>query len=93
MSASTIQSPAPYRPLAFGKKYAVKPRNVADIKTRDIVRFIRDPLRGSAVLELIQSRVDHECGRPRTLRPPLGRERRRPPTISRQGPSTQGFCE
>ncbi len=68
MSRSTIEVPVPYRPLAFGKKYAVKPRNVADIKTRDIVRFIRDALRDSRVLELIQTRVDHDTGRPRALR-------------------------
>lgn len=68
MSASAPTVPIPYRPLAFGKKYSVKPRNVADITTRDIIRFVRNALRGTDVLELLQSRVDHQTGRPRPLR-------------------------
>ena len=59
---------APYRPLPFGKKYSVKPRNVADIKPRAIVRFTLDALRGTGVLDLIESRVNFDTGRPRRLR-------------------------
>lgn len=58
----------PYRPLPFGRKYSIKPPNVADIKPIKIIRFVRDALRGSEVLDLIQSRIDHETGRPRKLK-------------------------
>ena len=65
---SAIEVAVPYRPLPFGKKYAVKPRNVADIKTRDIIRFTLDALRATGALDLIESRVNFDTGRPRQLR-------------------------
>ena len=57
----------PLRLLPFGRKFNVKPPNVANIKPIDIIRFTMRALEDSRALDLVEARVNHDTGRPRQL--------------------------
>ncbi len=63
----TIDVRVPMRALPFGRKVTHRPSNVAKLKPIEIISFVRDALRGAPEVALIESRVNHDTGRPRRL--------------------------